>query len=322
MKKKLFTLLICALCAVLVMGCGDSSKGSGDGDDASTDSAIENAEAATEALVANLLEASDAKDSDIQYLCHGDYDGDGAEDAFALIGKPSEGLDGETLAEAALWFSGKSGCVKLGESVGMGFRPASREMKIGGVNYLIFDDLFVTQAVSHVWYVSNGKAREAVFSGLGEVVTDLDGEDKFRIMDSSYDSFYDSDIGSMVGHTWKHYYFYYDSSKKKIFEYAGGTTDENVAAKLCGFDIVGELMPADANIESLFTRGNGMVVLNFSYPSGGGRQYCHYIYDFNKGSLVDDTGNPTGKTPLDGTCLASLCPKIAAYPDYPGVNKY
>ncbi len=81
-------------------------------------------------------------------------------------------------------------------------------------------------------------------------------------------------------------------------------------------------MPADANIESLFTRGNGMVVLNFSYPSGSGRQYCHYIYDFNKGSLVDDTGNPTGKTPLDGTCLASLCPKIAAYPDYPGVNKY
>ncbi len=265
-----------------------------------------------------LLNETGAGEDEIVSFCQEDFDDDGSQEAFALIGKSTDDYGDMQLIEGDVWFAGKAGCKKIHDTAGMGFSDTIRFMTMGDTKYILIDEVYVTSMLTDVWYVSAGDVNEAAFSKRGEVITDLDGENRFRIVDSSYDSMYDPDMESFIGHTWKSYYFFYNSEDAKVYEYGGTEIDEETAEYWCKRDIVKELLPAGDQLINLFCRGNSLVVMNYEHVDDGFKNFYHYIYDFDSGHLVDDTRNVSGEEPLEGICLEALCPDMANYPQVPG----
>ncbi len=244
-----------------------------------------------------------------------DFDCDGQKEAFAITGSISD--EERSTVEGSLWFVSQSGAQKLTDSKGLGFNSRLRTMTMGNTTYVLVDEMYETAALTYVYSVSDGRAVEALFSGRGEVITDLDGPDRFRIMDSSYDMMFDEELGQMIGHTWKHYYYFYDPTEDGVFEYAGTDILPENIEYICQRDLVGELIGPKDSIDSMFLRGNGLLVINFRRPAEGGYDLCHYIYDITTGDFVDDCKEECGTEPQGGICLPCLCPDIASYPELP-----
>ena len=246
-----------------------------------------------------------------------DFDNDGSEEAFALTGEVIDDYDGKKLINGIVWFVKDKKAEKVTESGAMGFYDRFRTMTLGDTVYLMVDEVYATSIVTHVYLVDEGKVSEAPFSALGEVITDLDDDIRFRIMDSSYDMMYDDEMECMIGHTWKHYYFFYLDEEDKVYEYAGTSLSRDDAGYICGYDIVGKLIDPKDTITGMFLRGNGLLVINYEHPTDGGKEYYHYIYDMTCDHLVDDYRDECSDEPLCGICLESLCLDIANYPELP-----
>ena len=268
-----------------------------------------------------LMENEGLADGDIHMFHQNDFDGDGKDEAFVLVGTvPEDDLDTGAggLVEGSVWFVNDNGCTKLAESSGMGFSAEDRVMKLGEREYVLIDDVYATGYMTYVWSVSGDKAQEAEISKVGFVRTDLDGANRFRIQDSSYDCEYDAEIGEVLGHSWKDYYFYYDTDEGKICEYGGTDIDSKTADDMCGMPFADKLLQSGDKQTELFFRDNGLVVLDFERPDGDNISYCHYIYDTEKGCFIDDGGEETtDEEPLSGTYLKALCPDLATYPKAP-----
>ncbi|MCR4655397.1 MAG: hypothetical protein K5770_04110 [Lachnospiraceae bacterium] len=269
-------------------------------------------------LKAMILEEAVADEDELLFFDAQDFDGDGTKEAFAITGESLDDFEELDIAEGAVWFAGSDGCVKLIDSDGMGTSISDRIMTLGDTKYVLFDNVYATGIQTFAWSVSDGNAVEAAFSGAGEILPDEDGEDVFEIMDSSYDSIYDPEIDGLLGHTWKHYYFFYNKEDDSVYEYGGTEIDKDKAEELCGMDIVGEFLPEDDRLDSLFLRGNGLVVMNYEHEENEEIYYFHIIYDFVGGTFIDDTGEETGEEPLEGTYKEALCPDMAYYPEVPG----
>ena len=268
-------------------------------------------------LLEKVLKKSGASEDEVQVFEYDDFDRDGAYEAFVLIGEQMEDYGDGPVVEGKLWFVSADKCEMLRETAGMGYRNAARTMEIGGTTYVMFDEIYVTEAVTKVWYVSDG-AKVAPFSNCGNVVEPTE-KDRFCIMDSSYDAFVDQDMGVPTGHTWKYYYFFYNSEKDEVNEYAGTTIDADTVTYLCGRDLLAEIMSDSDIIESIFCRGNGYIVINYRYDDAGTTTYEHYIYDFLNDHYVDDYGQELDEAEAQlGFCAQSLCPDIASYPEGPG----
>ncbi len=266
-----------------------------------------------------LIGETGAADDEIAVFAEDDFDNDGAKEAFSLVGEVMEEYDDRKVIEGTVWFVNEDGCRKLHEPQGMGMFDEVLYMTFGDTTYVMFDEMYATALVTYVWTVSDGEAAEAPFSALGEVITDTsDGEDQFRIMDSSYDGMFNPETSSYMGHTWKHYYFFYNDQDDKVYEYGGTEINRENVVFLCGRDLVGELIPERDQITGIFCRGNGLIVINYEHIADGCAMNYHYIYDFTKGYFVDDMGLETGEEPLDGICKEALCPEIANYPSVPG----
>ncbi len=269
-----------------------------------------------ETLESRLLDQAGAQKDDIALFHEGDFDGDGQQEAFALIGTVTDDYD-EPLLEGSVWFVSPKECKKLRDFDGMGSATKDRIMRIGNTDYVMFDEIYATGALTYVWYVSNGRAADAQFSMKGQVVFWENDTEHFCIMDSSYDSMYDTEINAMMGHTWKYYYFYYDSLYGMIMEYGGIEIDDDTVKEVCGKDIIAQLVPKDGVIDSIYYRDNGQIVINYSKKEDGNIYYYHYIYNLPRECLVDDTALETGDEPLQGVVLKALCPEMAVYPDEP-----
>ncbi|MBR6159422.1 MAG: hypothetical protein IKQ40_03890 [Lachnospiraceae bacterium] len=266
-------------------------------------------------LKEKLKEVSKVNDEEIRFFHQDDFDSDGKEEAFAITGTVTDydsGIDSQEIIEGVIWFVSDDTCIKLKESEAWGFIGSDRVMKLGSRNFIMFDDVATTAYVTYVWTVSEGKAVESEISRKGEVIQEQDN-DSFSIMDSSYDALLDVD-GNILGHTWKKYYFYYDEATDKIQEYGGTLIDTETADSLYGKPFANELLlPGDKEKEILYY-GNDLVVLNFERPDGEDIDYCHYIYDRNKGCFINDFGEETtDEEPLYGTYLKALCPEMAIY---------
>ena len=350
-KKAIALILVCILtCSVILTGCG--KKSSDDRFDKLRDrvaAAKENAEEPEESakpereepetadperadsaaeedgdeesddLKTVLMRKSGATEDQVVVYEQQDFDGDGKEEAFALIGEVEDDPELMKTVVGDVWFiSSDEREQLLHEGVGMGFNEGIRTMTMGPRTYALFDEVYATAILTYVWYVDGGKAVEAPFSAAGEVLTEVpEGEGRFRIMDDSYDAMYDPESDSWMGHTWKHYYFFYFPDIDEVNEYAGAYITQQTVPFLCGRDLVKELVPKGAKMDSLYCRGNGQIIINYELAEGGLVNYYHHIYDFLNGYFVDDVGEETGEEPLAGICKEALCPEIASYPEVP-----
>ncbi|MBP5384755.1 MAG: hypothetical protein J6Y57_07260, partial [Lachnospiraceae bacterium] len=342
MKKTILLTTLCLMAGLLFTGC----KGSGADEELKLDQIKKRIESVAETKTAAdetknteesatpgqaadetqadlrelLIRETRAAENEIASFLQDDFDGDGTEEAFALVGQVIDDWDSMKTVEGTVWFVSKDGCTDLYAASGMGLSDRTRMMQMGDTKYVLFDEVYATGLLTYVWSVSDGQAKQAPFSALGEVLTDTpDGAGRFRIMDSSYDCMYNPESSSWMGHTWKHYYFFYndDDGPGRVEEYAGTPIDADTVQYLCGRDLIGDLIAPGDQVDSVFCRGNGLIVINYEHFADGCAMYYHYIYDFSKGCFVDDTGVTTGEEPLDGICKEALCPSIASYPQVP-----
>ena len=268
-----------------------------------------------------LIGETGASYDEVAAFIRDDFDEDGIEEAFALIGEVYDNFDDINRICGDLWFVTPDGCTALERSSGLGISDEARFMTLGDTRFILFTDYYISESYTYVYSVYDGKAIEAGFSALGYVAPDLEDSDKFTITDSSYDMQYDAELGFMLGHTWKKYYFFYDSEVGEIYEYAGTTIDEATVSYWCDDITVNEIVPEECTIDSIFMRGNGLIVINFeSTEEDGSIRYFHYIYSTEKESFIDDAGSEWDDTPLDGTYQYCMCPQMASSPEVPGPN--
>ena len=263
-----------------------------------------------------LMEGAGVSDKETIYFHEEDFDGDGTDEAFAITGKLVEGPADDETVEGTAWFVSKDGCTDLRDTEGFGIAPEPEYMTLGNTKYVMFTEEYTTGWMSFVWSVENGDAVEAPISRVGKVSTDpAEGEGRFQILDSSYDFVYDPEVGDRLGHTWKVYYFFYDPESDEIKEYGGTAISADDVEKLCGRDLVGELVPKDAKVDSVFCRGNGLVAINYEQPGEDDCiYYYHYIYDFVNGRFIDDFAEETtDEEPLAGTYKEALIEDMADY---------
>ena len=300
---------------------GDTTNTENNADNSDLDNTSGNAESDSkeDELKEKIIAESGCEKDDIKCFLMDDFDSDGSYEAFAIVG---DGIDEDfgCVYNSEAWFVTDSKCEKITKSVGMGLGNAIRTMTIGDINYVIIDDLFVSESYSFVYYVSGGSVSEAEFSHIGTVWVDVLNSDTFSIINSSYDMRLENSIGGLpIGHTWKKYYFFYSPEENKIYEYAGTSIDEKTVEFWTGRDLITELVPAGDTINDVSMRGNGLIAINYEHEEEDGSiSYYHYIFDTLQGYFIDDNGKETNEEPLPGIYLKSLCPNMASYPEVPG----
>ena len=279
---------------------------------------VNSMEAVTDSLLDTLLWWTDCSEDEVAAYVRDDFDGDGTEEAFALVGKETDDL-GEYIF-GTIWFVTDEGCENLYSSVGgMGLRKEPGFLTLGDTKYIFFNDCFVSESYSIVFYVSDGKALDADFSYAGAIGYSENEPDRFTITDSSYDMYLEAESGFTIGHTYKKYYFFYDPEDGGIYEYAGTNIDAATVEFWCGRDLVNELIPEEDTVTGIFMRGNGLIVINYEHAEDDGKMhYFHYIYSTLKESFIDDMGRETDEEPQLGIYLNSICPQMASYPEVPG----
>ncbi len=270
-----------------------------------------------ETLESRLLSKAGVTKDKLQFYRQDDFDGDGQQEAFALIGGKSDMDWTVPIVEGDVWFVSPRSCKKLHDNEGMGFGGEYRTMKLGNLTYVMFDEQYATGVRTDVWYVSDGRANDAWFTEKGYVIPLENDNEHFCIEDSSYDCMYDPEVNGMLGHTWKYYYFYYEPKYGTVQEYGGTEIDRATVTEVCGKDIVSELITSTDQIDTIYYRDNGQIIINFSRKEDGCIYYYHYIYNLPRECLVDDTAMETGKEPLQGIVLKALCPDMASYPEKP-----
>lgn len=277
------------------------------------------AEPAENSLRDRFISETGCLDEDIVTFTEFDLDGDGRDEAFALVGEIADGVAGEILVEGKLWFVSEASCEMLHENLGMGIVNEPHYMTLGDVEYICFEDVFMSESYTYAYYVEDSEVQEFMLSGLGSIWGDEREPDRFSITDSTYDARYDAEMGFMIGHTWKKYYFFYDSEDGQIYEYGGTGIDAATVEFWTGRDLVSELVPDGDTIDSVFMRGNGILVINYEHmDEDGSINYYHYIYDTLRSAFINDLGMESDEAPLDGTCLEALIPEMANYPEVPG----
>ena len=257
-------------------------------------------------------EAAGVDESEIHFLLDDDLDGDGTEEVFAITGKGVDYDLTETgnVEEGILWFYKDGECQKLAESEGYGFNLDCTEMKLDDVRFFICSDDYATGSMSYAFRVQEGKVAECTFSRKGTVYW-TEGEDTFRIRDSSYDAGMDKNEGFLMGHTWKNYYFYYDKPSDEVREYGGTEITAEKADSLASRKIMEEC-DIDGEIDSIYYRGNGIININYHVEDADWIDYYHYNWDERNKIWIDDFGDETSPDePCPGTYLPALCPDIA-----------
>ncbi|MDR2686777.1 MAG: hypothetical protein LBB75_03425, partial [Oscillospiraceae bacterium] len=204
MRKIAIALLVMAILTVFA-GCGEKGP-------------------AEEALRA-LLEAGISEP--ILGFEYGDYDGDGAFEAFAFVGeeqKPEEdeGYRGE------IWFVNCDGAQQLEASPHGVYWGLIDTYSFGGRKFAVATTFAQTGGLVTIWGVYAGEPRHESISNIGGGLKQIDDKN-FTLWHSTYD--FDVTDGVTTGHTWKDYWFFWDG---EAFREYGGIKITEEQLRKCG----------------------------------------------------------------------------------------
>jgi hypothetical protein len=141
-------------------------------------------------------------------------------------------------------------------------------MDAGNRYFVAFDEAYVTAQLTYVYYIDGDQLVESNISKLGDLYPGADIEN-IAMTYSAYDgylNYVEGDESSYMwtGHTWKPYYFYYDSEKKDFMEYGGTDITEEELEKIVGFDLAGKIKGSGYRVDRILRRKNGIVNVNYS----------------------------------------------------------
>lgn len=183
-------------------------------------------------------------------------------------------------------------------------------------SFFYVEDYYVTASVARIYGVKDGKPYEPVISGVGGLIKG-EGND-FSLVISSYDHTMESDMDYPLGHTWKPYYFYYDSDTDSFKEYVGTLINEETLKEIVDRDIIADIKAADGYVYEIYSRENGIITVNYQFMENyeDGRYtetFENANYDCNRKCYIDvwETGDDSlENSSYGGTYSAVLLPML------------
>ena len=201
------------------------------------------------------LEASSGR-SVLEFLMN-DYDQNGTQEAFALMGKAGENQVqiGDYIGE--VWYVTEKGAVKLAEQNEF---KKGKVLTIKDQTYIVYEECYVSESRSLVWNVQEGTPVQLnLGNGMGFDVGD-DGNP--TIIGSAYDACNDG-----TGHTYKMYWLYYDQG---IHEYGGIEISGEDFLQYKNADLTIEnIKKKNGVVSDIYYRANGIININYIVPIEG-----------------------------------------------------
>ena len=202
-------------------------------------------------------------DVDPENLRRGDFDGDGAEEAFYLGGGYYDNYlyAGQTIY-TQLWYADATGAMRLETANSENFSDI-RVYDVGERSILCVEDNFATTSETHVWMVRDGQPERVHFSN-GQQPGSIRQEDglDFRFTFDAYDAF-----GDGSGHTRKTYYMYWNGDG--FTEYGGmRISEEQLRAVEGSSPWLDAALAAGGELGEIYYRENGIVNVNYTLPDG------------------------------------------------------
>jgi len=257
----------------------------------------------TEAELRGMLEAKATRE--ILAFEYGDYDGDGVDEAFALVGAKLD--DGSIMGE--LWYAGPNGAQML-EASETGYWGLIDVFVFGGRRFAVVEEYYTTGALVNLWGVKDGQPYREKISGHGGGLKEI-SENSFLLYHSALDAMLDAGLGFCMGRTWKPYWFHWDGDG---FREYGGTKITEEQLRRC--EGAAEILDGIYGITGdIFYRGNGIININHTVLQSEGDigNYCVTVQLDGESVAVVETGDPSG------FYLPALAPDIAAYPELPEI---
>lgn len=208
------------------------------------------------ALVEKLQEAAG---KEIVLFDCADFDGDGCQEAFAVVGERNQDV-----ITGAIWFVGEnSGAICLSASDGSSQEGALCLQAFSGI-YEMPDGKKIWQTetfggsvtTSLIWGVEHGAAKECVLSGKGAQFEEI-AAGEYQLWKPGLDAGTDG-----TGRTMKPCYFFYENGA--FYEYGAVSLVQGDLMEIPGLEeVVRSYEEKGCWNHSILLRGNGLVQLNF-----------------------------------------------------------
>lgn len=217
----------------------------------------------------NVLIKSGLDEDAILLMDYDDYDGDGVYEAFVFCGK-SYDYCGEINYSGDFWFAGADQCTRLPERFGSGsgYRKIDGLMMLGsGQKYLYYySDYNFTANISGIWTVEKGEPVEVNLPQRGQVV--YRGEsNEFELWVDGYNHYYEPDGDLWTGHTWRPYFYHYDSQTGQPEPDEGEDLSKKELEEICGFDLAGEVEAQGYEVTAIVRwQPSDIVTINYTIP--------------------------------------------------------
>lgn len=243
-----------------------------------------------EVLKQNVLIAAGAQESNILLLDYDDYDRDGKYEAFIICGDSYDDY-GTVIYRGVLYFVGADCCTLLrnDEYYHESYRMIDGKMDFGSRKYLFFYlDYVVTANISVIWTVRDGKpVEESNLFQRGQVVyRGANERNEFEIWVDAYDHECDKDYfgegdDMWLGHTWKPYFYHYNSGSDQIEKYGGEIISGKEFEELSGTNLIEEIETEGYTVETIIRWENDIVTINYVIPENdwGTVWYENVIWD-------------------------------------------
>lgn len=196
-----------------------------------------------------------------QFFCD-DYDGDGTQEAFALIDRGSD----ETAIIGDVWFVSDARVEAL--QTGASYLRLEQCGDTAPILFNAEEWYGGSASVSKVWRVDSGAPVQVDISGLNSF-RHGEGNEYYATLDA-FDGSSDG-----TGHTWKRYYFYYENGQ--LYEYGGIYISME---ELLEFDGAQAIIDAAYNegreIDNIIYRGNGIININTHKGQSNGNMTLRY----------------------------------------------
>lgn len=247
-----------------------------------------------------------------------DFDGDGNDEAFALIGdKRSEGT--ELLYEAEVWFIKGDHSSKITDSKFYG--TDGKIVRFNDREFLLLNEKYAAGETAYLWGVENGEPKLQNISGYGGNLKRT-GENDIVLTQSAYDL--EESNGVMAGHTRKEYYFWFERENNCFCEYGAiNITEEQLAMCRNAEGYIEQINNIGYSITDILYRANG--IININYSDGSVNRNMTLLLKNNTVYLVphcDYGSNDLELSDQGGIYLDAMIPEIAVYPDaFPSISE-
>ncbi|MCM1090712.1 MAG: hypothetical protein NC092_04355 [Butyrivibrio sp.] len=223
--------------------------------------------------------------SEMVLRCYaGDYEKDGASEAFVLASDPQDEWN------SAIWFvSDKGEAELLEEKVLFPEDTAPVAYHVADRDFLLVTYVFGNPWFTNVYGVEDGRPVNQIPYGEEKTVQG----DTIICQASAYDCSYQAEDDMLTGHSIKPYYFHYvtDASGKGEFqEYLAKELTADEVAKLAGGQAILDNLRAKYgdSLESLqyLLRENGLLHINIGTRKGDSIDYIYETWELTNGSYA------------------------------------